>query len=104
MPGQALTPAKIAELRRQAAQEHPSITPEDLAALLDAIDRESLAAAATTRQLIVDLTDPDPCSFDTRGGCQAHSYIDLKPGQMCPHEEAKQWAAAYEKAAADKDE
>ena len=43
------------------------------------------------RQMVADLVDPDDCWFDHHGGCQAHGYLGLKPGQICPHEEAKQW-------------
>tara|TARA_R110001606_G_scaffold297277_1_gene445030 strand:- start:5145 stop:5390 length:246 start_codon:yes stop_codon:yes gene_type:complete len=41
-------------------------------------------------QLLADLVDPDDCWFDHRGGCQAHGYLDLEPGVLCPHHEAKQ--------------
>lgn len=40
-------------------------------------------------QLLADLVDPDDCWFDHHGGCQAHGYLDLEPGLLCPHEEAK---------------
>ncbi|UOQ60361.1 hypothetical protein MUN76_15230 [Leucobacter rhizosphaerae] len=43
------------------------------------------------RQMVADLVDPDDCWFDHHGGCQAHGYLSLKPGELCPHEEAKQW-------------
>lgn len=42
------------------------------------------------RQLVQDMVDPDPCAFDHRGGCQAHGYLILKPGEKCPHAEAKE--------------
>ncbi|WP_346921316.1 hypothetical protein [Glutamicibacter creatinolyticus] len=45
---------------------------------------------AQLRQLVRDMTDPDPCWFDHHGGCQAHGYLELKPGELCPHDEAKQ--------------
>lgn len=41
-------------------------------------------------KLIADLTDSDPCDFDHNGGCQAHGYLSLKPGEMCPQAEAKE--------------
>lgn len=44
---------------------------------------------ATMLQLIRDMVDPDPCWFDHNGGCQAHVYLTLKPGELCPHAEAK---------------
>lgn len=45
------------------------------------------------RRLLADLTDPDDCDFDHHGGCQAHGYLTLKPGELCPHAEAKQLLA-----------
>lgn len=44
---------------------------------------------AQLRRLVAELVDTDPCSFDHAGGCQAHGFLSLEPGQMCPHEEAK---------------
>jgi len=49
-------------------------------------------AADTLEQaltLVRDFTDADPCWFDHNGGCQAHGYLTIARGQMCPHEEAK---------------
>lgn len=40
--------------------------------------------------LIESLTDPDDCSFDHHGGCQAHGYLSLEPGEKCPQAEAKE--------------
>ena len=45
--------------------------------------------------LIRDLTDPDDCWFDHHGGCQAHGYLSLEPGQTCPQHDAKQWAKTH---------
>lgn len=42
--------------------------------------------------LIAALTDPEDCHFDHHGGCQAHGYLDLKIGELCPHLAAKAWA------------
>ncbi len=41
-------------------------------------------------RLIRDLTDSDDCWFDHHGGCQAHGYLSLKPGEKCPQQEAKE--------------
>lgn len=49
-----------------------------------------LAERDRLADLVRDLADPDPCSFDHHGGCQAHGYLDLKPGEKCPHAEAKE--------------
>lgn len=43
------------------------------------------------RPLIGAFTDPDECWFDHNGGCQAHGYISLRPGEQCPHRESKDW-------------
>jgi hypothetical protein len=45
-------------------------------------------------QLIRNLTDPDPCSFDHHGGCQAHGYLSLQPEEKCPQQTAKEFIAA----------
>lgn len=52
----------------------------------------TLATAAT---LIAELTDPDDCWFDHHGGCQAHGYLNLQPGETCPQRDAKAWVAKY---------
>jgi hypothetical protein len=45
--------------------------------------------------LLLDLADEDDCWFDHHGGCQAHGYLSLKPGQKCPHAEAKELLDQY---------
>lgn len=47
-----------------------------------------VAKAAT---LIRNLTDPEDCRFDHHGGCQAHGYLSLEPGEKCPQQDAKDW-------------
>lgn len=42
------------------------------------------------RDLIRDLADEDACWFDHHGGCQAHGYLSLKPGEKCPQQEARE--------------
>lgn len=55
-----------------------------------------MAELASAGYLMVDvgllqsLTDPDDCWFDHHGGCQAHGFLSLEPGELCPHAEAKQ--------------
>lgn len=58
-----------------------------VAQVLDEATREQ---EAKMRHLIRDLTDPGKCWFDHNGGCQEHGYLTLKPGELCPHAEAKQ--------------
>ena len=40
------------------------------------------------------LVDPDPCWFDHHGGCQAHGFLDLQPGEECPNAAAQRIIAA----------
>jgi hypothetical protein len=47
------------------------------------------------KALLRDLTDPDDCWFDHHGGCQAHGYLSLQPGEKCPHAEAKELLASW---------
>jgi hypothetical protein len=68
-------------------------------ALQDA--RRALEAAAPhlmaeATSLIRDLTDPEECSFDHHGGCQAHGFLSLQPGETCPQHDAKAWVARAE--------
>lgn len=57
-----------------------------VAQVLDEAMRER---EAKMLMLIRDLTDPGKCWFDHHGGCQEHGYLTLKPGELCPHAEAK---------------
>lgn len=38
--------------------------------------------------------DTGPCWFDHHGGCQAHGYLDLEPGELCPQAVLKQMLEA----------
>lgn len=53
-------------------------------------------------ELLNDLVDLDPCSFDHRGGCQSHGYLSLQPGETCPEEAAKQLIAEGTRVPADR--
>ena len=39
--------------------------------------------------LAQSLCDTEPCWFDHHGGCQAHGYLSLQPGEICPQEELR---------------
>jgi hypothetical protein len=65
----------------------------DIPALL-AMVREQRERLDTADALIRDLTDSGDCSFDHHGGCQAHGYLSLEPGETCPQQDAKDWARA----------
>lgn len=45
---------------------------------------------AVPRDLLESLVDEDDCWFDHHGGCQAHGYLSLEPGELCPQHELKQ--------------
>lgn len=42
-------------------------------------------------ELLLDLTDPDPCWFDHHGYCQAHGW--MATDRRCPHARAKELLA-----------
>lgn len=46
------------------------------------------------RNLLEALADGDDCDFDHHGGCQAHGYLSLEPGELCPQRELKDLLAA----------
>jgi hypothetical protein len=60
------------------------------------IEAEQGEPSEQIKQLLADLIDPDDCWFDHHGGCQAHGYLSLKPGEKCPHAEAKELLASWE--------
>jgi hypothetical protein len=41
------------------------------------------------RDLLESLVDDEDCHFDHHGGCQAHGYLSLDQGELCPQEELK---------------
>lgn len=58
--------------------------------------------AAALRALLRDMVDPDDCWFDHHGGCQAHGYLSLEPGELCPQAEAKALLAEHPTPEADR--
>ena len=44
--------------------------------------------------LLESLVDEEECRFDHHGGCQAHGYLSLQPGDLCPQHELKSIIAA----------
>lgn len=44
--------------------------------------------------LLLDIQDSEPCWFDHNGGCQAHGYISLRPGETCPQADVKELISA----------
>lgn len=45
---------------------------------------------ATAMTLLRALEDGEPCWFDHHGGCQAHGFLTLKPGEKCPNGAARE--------------
>lgn len=41
------------------------------------------------RELLESLVDDEECRFDHHGGCQAHGYLSLEPGELCPQADLK---------------
>lgn len=64
--------------------------PDHRAHVAEVLDEAMREREAKMLQLIRDMADPGACWFDHHGGCQEHGYLDLKPGELCPHAEAKQ--------------
>lgn len=48
-------------------------------------------------ELLRSLTSEENCWFDHHGGCQAHGYLSLEPGEKCPQQEAKELLAQAER-------
>lgn len=42
-----------------------------------------------SRSLLESLVSDDDCDFDHHGGCQAHLYLSLEPGEKCPQQQLK---------------
>jgi hypothetical protein len=55
---------------------------------------ESQPTVTVPLDLLDCLLDSEPCWFDHNGGCQAHGYLSLCPGELCPQAELKQVLAA----------
>lgn len=53
------------------------------------VEKPSNDYVMVPRELLAALIDPDPCWFDHHGGCQAHGYLGLQLGEVCPNEEAR---------------
>jgi hypothetical protein len=45
--------------------------------------------------LLEEITDSEECWFDHHGGCQAHGFLGLQPGELCPVRDAQQTIRAY---------
>jgi hypothetical protein len=90
-----------------ASSGGPVVTAEysgSLTPMLDPFNAPVVASArvdepdelTVPRELLKSLADPDDCQFDHHGGCQAHGYISLQPGEECPQRELKRRLARGE--------
>ncbi|WP_461172265.1 hypothetical protein M1D93_14875 [Arthrobacter sp. Z1-9] len=61
-------------------------------AAIEATPQHMLAAAA---KLIVDLTDPDDCSFDHHGGCRRMATSTCSPEKHAHSATPREWAKAH---------
>ncbi|MEU3683729.1 hypothetical protein AB0E99_22715 [Streptomyces sp. NPDC030592] len=59
---------------------------------------ETQADNATLLELVRDFLDPDPCTLDHHGYCQAHGYLGGEP-MSCPHGRATKLLAELEQPA-----
>ena len=71
-----------------------------MAPLLPEIDLDSRLGMKREIERLVELvdalTDGGECSFDHHGGCQAHGYLTLEAGEVCPQAEAQATVAHYQ--------
>lgn len=63
--------------------------PENAATYEDDEVIEFVRSHPSLHELLAALVDDEECSFDHHGGCQAHGYLSLQPGEICPQHEAK---------------
>lgn len=61
----------------------------------EAIEKAKKEAVANFINLLDELTSEEDCWFDHHGGCQAHYFLSLEPGQTCPHQDAKELIAKF---------
>jgi len=67
--------------------------PQAFTALLDAL--VGLVVLRTRLDaLLPSLVEDEDCWFDHHGGCQAHGYLSLEPGEVCPQQQLKELVAA----------
>lgn len=50
-----------------------------------------MADTPPIEEILFDIIDADPCSWDHNHSCQAHGFFYLDQGDLCPQEAAKRW-------------
>lgn len=53
------------------------------------VPSDTREALVVPRALLESLVSDDDCDFDHHGGCQAHLYLSLEPGETCPQQQLK---------------
>jgi len=90
--------AEVERLRQEAANLNATIALVGSSLKVVGEHTETITAQRDQLMTLVrDLADPDECWFDHHGGCQAHGYLNLGPGELCPHAEAKELLATIDK-------
>ena len=56
-----------------------------------------LRAEPELYRLLDDLADTEDCWFDHDADCQAHGYLSLEPGEVCPVQIAKDLLGAADR-------
>lgn len=54
-----------------------------------------MKSVSVSLDLLASLHDGEECDFDHHGGCQAHGYLGLRPGEICPQEELRRILATH---------
>ena len=85
--GKRALAALVFDAVRSVITGAPMPDPERAGRVLLGVWRES-DEIGRLRALVADLADPDPCTFDHHGHCQAHGW--LSAATPCPHCRAKQ--------------
>lgn len=82
-PTEDMVVAAIEALRDTVLDDEVTAARAIAEAVLAIVERDQVAPL---RALIGEFIDPDPCSYDHHGYCQAHG-LDPAP---CPHQRAKE--------------
>jgi hypothetical protein len=78
------------EWLHQWETEHPGCTAEEYAEAVASWEPLSDDTVIVPRDLLESLVSVEACQFDHHGGCQAHLYLTLEPGEKCPQQELKE--------------